>query len=105
MSQKEYKYSSLQYSRSFQLQAELEGTLAFQSPLPEIIQTAYADTQTTTSYLKGNYNGLVARTQTGTTIYLIATPSILTSTGQSGQSLDITTLSGTLLYNNQSTTT
>lgn len=102
VSGKEYRYASLEYSRHYQLQTELESTLSYYPST--IIDTAYADTVTPGyTYIKGNYNGLVARTQTGNTIYLVATPSILTSSGSSGSILDITTLSGTFLYNNQPT--
>lgn len=76
----------------------MEGSLSY---APVIIETAYAAGTQTTNYVKGTYNGLVARTQTGNIIYLIATPSILTSSGISGESLDITTLSGKLLSNGE----
>ena len=58
----------------------------------------------TLTYIKGNYNGIVAKTQTGTTsttICLIATPSIVVNTGSSlsgAIALEITNLlSGSLL--------
>ena len=51
----------------------------------------------TLSYIKGNYNGLVAKTLTGNTIYVLAVPSIVTS--QTGTLVDVLTLSGKLFLN------
>ena len=51
----------------------------------------------------GNYNGVAAQTTTGSMVYIIATPSIITSqTGSTGSGFDITTdLANKLLMNGQ----
>lgn len=42
------------------------------------------------AYLKGNYNGIAAKTISGSTVYLVATPSIITSqSGATGSGFDI----------------
>jgi len=63
-----------------------------------ITQAQAASGNPTITYIKGNYNGMVAKTVTGSVIYVIATPSLTTSTGTTGSSIDVTTLSGKLLY-------
>lgn len=66
------------------------------------LRTVYASSgNPLITYIKGNYNGMVAKTVTGSTIYVIATPSITTSTGTLGSNIDVTTLSGKLLYHGQ----
>ncbi|MDP2103579.1 MAG: LamG-like jellyroll fold domain-containing protein, partial [Candidatus Gracilibacteria bacterium] len=66
------------------------------------LRTVYAASgNPTITYIKGNYNGMVAKTITGSTVYVIATPSLTTSNGTVGSSIDVTTLSGKLLYHGQ----
>ncbi|MDP2103795.1 MAG: hypothetical protein Q8K26_02645, partial [Candidatus Gracilibacteria bacterium] len=66
-----------------------------------IPQVYAASNNPTITYIKGNYNGMVAKTVTGSVIHVIATPSLTTSTGTAGSSIDVTTLSGKLLYHGQ----
>lgn len=52
------------------------------------------------AYIRGNYGGLVAKTVTGSITYVLAVPSIITSSGSTGNFINIgsDTLSGTLLF-------
>gem|GEM_PF-1244568 len=77
-------------------QGESEGVTSSLIP-----QAFAASGNPTITYIKGNYNGMVAKTVTGSTVYVIATPSLTTSTGTTGSNIDITTLSGKLLYHGQ----
>jgi len=85
------------------MKADWEGdsVLGFENnySLPFISDAFAATGSPTLSYIKGNYNGLVAKTITGSTIYVVAVPSIVTS--QTGTLVDILTLSGKLLVNNK----
>ncbi len=45
-----------------------------------LITPVYAATENLTAYIRGNYNGLIAKTQTGTTTYYLALPSIILQT-------------------------
>lgn len=86
---KEYTYSTLAYGSAYQLKADYEGdSVTYQN---SIIDEAYAASgNPLITYIKGNYNGIAVKTQTGGTIYLIATPSIVTSqTGATGSGFDI----------------
>lgn len=90
---KEYAYSKLAYGSAYQLKSDWEGdTIAYL-----ISQTYAASGNPTLSYIKGNYNGLVAKTLTGNTVYVLAVPSIITS--QTGTLIDVLTLSGKILIN------
>jgi len=85
------------------MKADWEGdsVLGFKSnfSLPFISDAFAATGNPTLTYIKGNYNGLVAKTQTGSIIYVLAVPSIVTSSG--GTLVDITTLSNKLLVSGQ----
>ncbi len=92
-----YTYSKLSYGKAFQIKADWEGdsvasysphSYALVPPSTEesqegaLFPTAQAATgNPTIAYVKGNYNGISAKTQTGNIIYLLAVPSIITSTG------------------------
>ncbi|MDD5197788.1 MAG: DUF1566 domain-containing protein [Candidatus Gracilibacteria bacterium] len=78
---KEYTYSKLAFGNAYQIKADWEGeSISLNSRL---IPQTYADAgNPTLSYIKGNYNGITTKTQTGDLIYLLALPSIITS--QSG---------------------
>jgi type II secretory pathway pseudopilin PulG len=95
-----YTYSLLAYRNSYQIQANYEGDSL--SYWPIFIDTAYAASgNPSLAIIKGNYDGLVAKTETGGTIYVLAVPSIIKNTGTIGASYEISTgtLSWTLLIN------
>jgi hypothetical protein len=113
---KEYTYSKVAYGNAYQIKADWEGdSVSFYSPhsyalIPPsaeggqggvfgIPQTYAATGNPTLTYIKGNYNGLVVKTQTGNTIYVLAVPSIVTS--QTGTLIDVLSLSGSILVNNK----
>jgi hypothetical protein len=53
----------------------------------------------TVAYVQGNYGGLTAKVTTGSLVYVLAVPSIVTSSGTSIDGiLNVTSLSGTLLF-------
>lgn len=92
-----YTYSKLYYGTAFQIKADWEGdSVAFYSPhsyalVPPsaewdhggvfgIPEAEAASGNPALAYIKGNYNGMVAKTQTGSTVYyLLAVPSIITT--------------------------
>ena len=93
---KNYTYSKLDLGNTYQLQTDWEGdNIAYSS---FSIATA-ASGNPSLAYIKGNYNGVVAKTRTGGITYVLAMPSIVTT--QSGTSLDILTLSGKMLLHGQ----
>jgi hypothetical protein len=97
----EYGYSSLAEGKSYQLRAEYEGDLA-QNAMDAgfLAGTAHAEAgNPTVAYVRGNFGGLVAKAVTGSTTYVLAVPSILTSSGSSGTPVAIGSLSGTLVFN------
>lgn len=92
---KEYTYSKLAYGNAYQLKSDWES-----DSVAYFISQAYASTgNPTLTYIKGNYNGMVVKTQTGNIIYVLAVPSIVTS--QTGTLIDVLSLSGKLLVNGQ----
>lgn len=96
---REYTYSKSAYGNTYELSSNWEwDSLACTHLIP---QAFAASGNPLITYVKGNYNGMVAKTVTGSTIYVIATPSITTSTGTVGSNIDVTTLSGKLLYHGQ----
>lgn len=83
MSAKEFTYSTLAYGKAYQIKVDYEGNIVASSGIGNFVETASAAPgNPTLSYIKGNYNGIAAKTQTGGVTYLIATPSIVT--GQPG---------------------
>ena len=63
---------------------------------------------TPTTYIQGNYGGLAAKTTTGGLTYVLAIPSIITSSGTTAGGLlriEQNALSGTLLFHNRPTAT
>lgn len=88
---KEYTYSTLAFGSAYQLKTDYEGdSVSFRSSIPGIDTALAASGNPTLSYLKGNYNGIAAKTQTGNLVYLVATPSIVTSQiGATGSGFDI----------------
>jgi len=96
---REYTYSKSAYGNTFELSSNWEwDRIALNTLIPQV---SAASGNPTITYIKGNYNGMVAKTVTGSTVYVIATPSLTTSTGTAGSSIDVTTLSGKLLYHGQ----
>ena len=107
VSSKEYIYSKLSYGNTYQIKADWEGESVTYKEIG-ILDQVHADTgNPTLAYIKGNYNGMVAKTQTGNVIYLLAVPGVISNTGTMGTSLDIMSnaLSGTLLSHGKSNTT
>ena len=72
----EYTYSLLQSGKEYQIATVMENSLAETSGIPFITQT-YAATDPVTTYVQGNYNGLITKVQTGSVIYFLALPSII----------------------------
>jgi len=96
---REYTYSKSAYGNTYELSSNWEwDRIALNNFIP---QAFAASGNPTITYIKGNYNGMVAKTVTGSTVYVIATPSLTTSTGTVWSSIDVTTLSGKLLYHGQ----
>lgn len=100
LSNAEYVYSSLAYGKAYQLKVNYEGDLnqtAYDISTPE---AQAAPGNPTIAYIRGNYGGLMAKTVTGSITYVLAVPSIITSTGSIGAVLSITdgSLSGSLLF-------
>lgn len=100
LSNTEYVYSSLAYGKAYQLKVNYEGDLnqtAYHMGTPE---AQAAPGNPTIAYIRGNYGGLMAKTVTGSITYVLAVPSIITSTGSIGAVLSITdgSLSGSLLF-------
>lgn len=85
---KEYNYSKLAYGNGYQIKTDWEGDMvAYHNSI--INQANAAPGNPIISYIKGNYNGLLVKTETGSLVYLLAAPSIITSqTGAIGESID-----------------
>lgn len=105
----EYTYSVLKYGSAYSLKTDYEGdSVAYAGVLN---QANAAPGNPLIAYIRGNYGGVVAKTQTGstssTTIYVLAIPSIISSTGSTGQTIEISAnvLSGMLLLHGKSNTT
>lgn len=100
----EYTYSkTANSSYSYQLKTDYEwDTIAYRSINNLIPQARAASGNPTIAYIKGTYNGVVTKTITGSTTYIIASPSIITSqTGTIGTNFEITTLPNKLLLSGQ----
>lgn len=84
LNQKEYVYSILKYGNAFQIKADYEGDNVTYIKNPFFIDPVFAASgNPTLSYIKGTYNGITAKTQTGTTTCILALPSIISNTGSS----------------------
>jgi hypothetical protein len=98
----EYAYSSLAEGKAYQIKAEYEGDLA-PSAMPGgiLADTAHAEAGSpSVSYVRGNFGGLMAKASTGSSVYVLAVPSLLTNSGGvAGSSVTIASLSGTLQFN------
>lgn len=91
----EYTYSLLNTGKEYQIAAAMEDSATAYNP---IITPVYAATDILTAYLKGNYNGLIAKTQTGTTTYYLALPSIILQSLSGATELSVpATMSGNLV--------
>ncbi|OIP52967.1 hypothetical protein AUK10_03100 [Candidatus Gracilibacteria bacterium CG2_30_37_12] len=91
---KEYNYSRLAYGKAYQIKADYEGdSISFRN-LPFVDQTYAASGDPQISYVAGNYNGVVAKTQTGGTTYVLAIPSLFINTSTGVVSIDTTTQTG-----------
>lgn len=90
---KEYVYSRVAYGNAYQIKADYEADSMTQY-VPKFSDTAFAASgKPALTYIKGNYNGIAAKTQTGGVVYLVATPSIITSqSGVIGSGYEITTV-------------
>jgi prepilin-type N-terminal cleavage/methylation domain-containing protein len=107
-----YTYSKVAYAKdSYQLKANWEGDKITYSPTQGLgVDIAQAASwNPTVAYIAGNYNWVVAKTQTGTMTYILAVPSIISNTGSIWLILAIDsaqkTLSWALLTNGWSNTT
>lgn len=76
----DYVYSEVAEGNAYQIKADYEGdVLAIKNPL---FETAYAAPgNPTIAYVRGNYGGVAAKVSSGTTLYVLAIPSIVTNTG------------------------
>ena len=98
---KEYKYSTLAFGSAYQLQADYEGdNVSLRPAVPGIDIALAAPGDPTITYVKGNYNGVVVKTSTGSpnTIYLLAVPSLFLATGSGIVVLSTTTATGFYLH-------
>lgn len=100
----EYTYSSLSEGRAYQLKMDYEGDLASVSFENSLLDTAFAAPgDPTIAYIRGNYGGLTAKTTTGSMVYILAVPSIITNSGTTaGGLLSASSLSGTLMFHGKS---
>lgn len=79
---KEYTYSTTAFGSAYQVKTDYEGdNVSFQSAVPGFDTALAASGNPTITYVKGNYNGIVAKTQTGGVIYIVAVPSLFMNTG------------------------
>jgi hypothetical protein len=100
---KEYTYSRIAYGNAYQIKADYEADSITQY-VPKYPDTAFATSgNPALAYIKGNYNGIAVKTQTGGLVYLIATPSIITSqSGAIGSGYEIiSTLPNKILFHGQ----
>lgn len=80
----EYTYSKVAYGNSYQLKTDWEGDSISFGNFPQFLSinsALAANGIPTISYIKGNYGGLVAKTQTGSITCILALPSIIVNTG------------------------
>lgn len=89
---KEYSYSKLAYGNAYQLKSDWEGdSVAYAGNHFFFDQAQAASGNPTLTYIKGNYNGVVAKTQTGSTTYILAIPSLFVNTGGGTAVLSVVT--------------
>jgi hypothetical protein len=98
----EYTYSTLAEGKAYQIKAECEGDMnqaAMNGNL--LVESAFAaEGDPATAYIRGNFGGLTAKTTTGSSVYVLAIPSIVTNSGTTnGAPVPVASLSGTLLFN------
>ncbi|MDD5377144.1 MAG: FISUMP domain-containing protein [Candidatus Gracilibacteria bacterium] len=94
---KEYTYSKLAYGNAYQIKTDWEGdSIAYRNDI--IDQAQAASGNPTLSYIKGNYNGVVAKTQTGNRVYVFAIPSLFLFSGTGIITLSTTTATGFYLH-------
>ncbi|QFR38795.1 prepilin-type N-terminal cleavage/methylation domain-containing protein [Candidatus Gracilibacteria bacterium 28_42_T64] len=75
-SSSEYTYSRLNSKKEYQIAAVLEGGLAFESN--NTFSSAHAAGNLAgTAYVKGNYNGMLAKVNTGGILYTLAVPTLI----------------------------
>lgn len=79
----DYVYSSLLEGKAYQIMADYEGDLATSAmQMPSMSETAHAAPGAPAiAYIRGNYGGIAAKVSTGSTVYVLAIPSIVTNTG------------------------
>lgn len=109
ISTNEYIYSRLAHGNAYQIKADWEGKdiSLIESDIFNIIEKSYAISgKPDRSYINGNYNGVVVKTQTGGNVFVIATPSIITSEippiENTISTVDITTLKDKILFHKES---
>lgn len=74
-------YSVTAETKEYSLKADYEGDEVASASTPGI-GTAYAATgNPQIAYIKGTYNGVVAKASTGSRVNLLAVPNIVTATG------------------------
>ncbi|MDD3646555.1 MAG: InlB B-repeat-containing protein [Candidatus Gracilibacteria bacterium] len=74
-----YTYSVLNTIMEYQLGGILEGGAISYNPSTHSIISQTQAAETPAAYIIGDYNGLVAKVSTGTTTYVLAVPSIISS--------------------------
>lgn len=80
---KEYIYSKAAYGNFYQIKSDWEWDNISYQNIPGIQTASAANGTPDISYIKGNYGGIVSKTQTGSTICILTLPSIISNTGSS----------------------
>jgi hypothetical protein len=105
LNNKEYSYSELADGKAYQLKVDYEGDLNQTAMDTSLVNSASAAPgDPTIAYIRGNFGGLAAKTTTGSTVFVIAIPSIMSNTGSAGVPIELrgtNALSGALLFNGQ----
>lgn len=82
LTNKEYTYSELAEGKAYQIKVDYEGDLNQTALDTSLVNEAIAAPGSPTiAYIRGNYGGLTAKVSTGGIVYVLALPSIITSTG------------------------
>ena len=105
---KEYTYSKLFYWNAYQIKSDWEGdSIALSSDsIPTFAgmtnfgfpQASAATGNPTLTYIKSNYNGMVVKTESGSTKYLIAVPSLFLNTNINSWTITLPTGTATGFY-------
>ena len=111
---KEYIYSILAYGAAYQLETDYEGdSVSYKVgqtldgagenndpmiPNPLFEQANAATGNPLIAYVKGNYNSIAMKTQTGGTIYLLAIPSMFVNTGSGSVALSTASATGFYIH-------